>query len=250
MKFFIITKRHIIFVLILTVIAISAGIPLSQSIVSASAKKLPVYCVGREDKVISFSFDAAWDDADTPQLIEIFNKYNVKTTFFVVGEWVDKYPDSVKAFADAGHEIMNHSDTHPHIASLSKEQMKKEIVDCNKKIKAVTGKEPDLHRGPYGEYNNLLIDTLSEMNMLCIQWDIDSLDWKDLSADEIYNRVVPKVRPGSIILFHNGAKHTPEALPKIIEQLQTDGYKIVPVSENIYRDGFTLNHEGRQIKTS
>lgn len=250
MKIFIITRKHIILFMVLAVFAVSAAVPISQSIVSGAAKKLPIYSVGRDDKIISFSFDAAWDDTDTAQLIAIFKKYNIKTTFFTVGEWVEKYPDSVKAFSDAGHEIANHSDTHAHISSLSKEELKQDIISCNEKIKKVTGKEPALYRGPYGEYNDTLIETLEAMNMLCIQWNIDSLDWKNYSVDDIYQRVVKNVRPGSIVLFHNGAKNTPQALPKIIETLLSDGYKIVPISENIYKSGYTLNHEGRQILNS
>lgn len=144
---------------------------------SAQTRKLPIYSVGREedDKIISISFDAAWGNEDTETLIEILAKYNIKATFFVVGDWVDKYPESVKALHDAGHEIMNHSDTHPHMPKLSSQQMIAEIESCNDKIEKITGERPTLLRAPYGEYNDLLIETLKEMNMYCIQWDVDTL---------------------------------------------------------------------------
>ena len=190
---------------------------------------------------------APWGNEDTEHLIEIFKKYNVKVTFFVVGEWVDKYPESVKALADAGHEIMNHSDTHPHMPQLSIEKMTEQINACNDKIEKIIGRRPTLFRAPYGDYDNNLIDTLSALNMYCIQWDVDSLDWKDYTADKISERVLSKVRPGSICLFHNAAKHTPEALPIILENLLADGYKIVPISQLIMTNNFTINHEGRQI---
>lgn len=191
--------------------------------------------------------DAPWGNEDTQDLIDILKKYDVKVTFFVVGEWVDKYPESVKALADAGHEIMNHSNTHPHMPQLSIQKMTEEINACNDKIEKITGRRPTLFRAPYGDYDNNLIDVLSALNMYCIQWDVDSLDWKDYTADKISERVLSKVQPGSICLFHNAAKHTPEALPIILEKLLADGYKIVPISKLIMTNNFTINHEGRQI---
>ncbi len=212
-------------------------------------RDLPIYCVqkGEDDKVISISFDAAWGNEDTEELIKILDKYKVKTTFFVVGSWVDKYPESVKQLSDAGHEIMNHSNSHPHMTSLSKEQMIEEVTKCDDKIKKITGKKPTLFRAPYGDYDNAVIGAMRESGHYTIQWDVDSLDWKNLSAQEITERVVSKVKPGSIVLFHNAAKNTPEALPAILEKLQKDGYKIVPISELILKDNYTIDHSGMQI---
>ncbi len=223
----------------------------TQSIsASAAKKKLPIYCVQKEEKIASLSFDAAWGNEDTQQLIDILGKYNVKATFFVVGEWVDKYPESVKALADAGHEIMNHSATHPYMTKLSREQMKEEITACDNKIEAITGVRPTLFRPPYGDYNDSVVEVLTEMGHYAIQWDVDSLDWKDLPAAEIQNRVLSKTKEGSIILFHNAAKNTPEALPSIIEGLQEKGFTLVPISKLIYQDNYTMDHEGRQIPNS
>lgn len=218
---------------------------------SGSQRLLPIYSVGRgeDDKIISISFDAAWGNEDTEQLIEILDKYSIKTTFFVVGDWVEKYPESVKALHDAGHEIMNHSDTHPHMTKLSREQMRQEIETCNDKIEAITGVRPTLLRAPYGEYNNTLIEVLDELGMYCIQWDVDSLDWKNPTSAQIAERVCSNVRSGSIVLFHNAADNTPAALPILLENLQGQGYSIVPVSQNIYCENFTLDHEGRQQRT-
>ena len=124
---------------------------------AASARKIPIYSVETAEKKISISFDAAWGNEDTEQLIEELAQFNVKATFFVVGQWVDKYPESVKALADAGHEVMNHSNTHPHMPQLSAAQMRAEIEACNQKIASVTGKTPTLLRPPYGDYNLSLI---------------------------------------------------------------------------------------------
>ncbi len=216
---------------------------------SAQKKKLPIYCTSKTEKIASLSFDAAWGNEDTNTLIEILGKYNVKATFFVVGEWVDKYPESVKALSDAGHEIQNHSDTHPHMPKLSIEDMTKQLNSCNDKIEKLTGKHPILFRAPYGDYDNTMLDTVRSLGMYTIQWDVDSLDWKDLSAADIKTRVLTRVKPGSIVLFHNAAKNTPEALPGIIESLITDGYKLIPISENISKGDYTVDHEGRQISS-
>jgi len=233
---------------LLAVIAIFYAVN-SPAIVGASATKreLPIYCVQRDNKAVSLTFDAAWGNEDTQQLIDILGKYNVKATFFVVGFWVDKFPESVKALSDAGHEIMNHSNDHAHFSKLSSDQIVANITACNKKIAAVTGVTPTLFRCPYGEYDDHVIKALRSMNMHTIQWDVDSLDWKNLSASEITQRVTSRVKPGSIVLFHNAAIHTPAALPSIIEFLLKNGYDIVPVSQLLIKGDYTIDHTGRQL---
>ena len=214
--------------------------------VSAAKRVLPIYSVQRDDRVVSLSFDAAWGNEDTQMLIDILNKYNVHATFFVVGEWVDKYPESVKALADAGNEVMNHSTSHAHFSKLSANDIVSDISSCNDKIEAITGVRPTLFRCPYGEYDDHVISAVNSMGMTAIQWDVDSLDWKDISASEISERVLKRVQPGSIVLFHNAAKHTPEALPGIIESLLADGYTIVPISQILLTGEYTIDHTGRQ----
>ena len=218
---------------------------------SATTRQLPIYCVQRDQKMLSISFDAAWGNEDTQELIDILAQYNVKATFFVVGEWVDKYPESVKALHDAGHEVMNHSNDHAHMTQLSKEEIVADVEACNDKIEAVTGVRPTLIRPPYGEYDDNVITAIRSMGMEPIQWDVDSLDWKDLSAEEITKRVVSRVQPGSIVLFHNAALHTPEALPAILETLLQEGYTFVPISQLLlpgaYNTDYTIDHTGRQL---
>ena len=231
---------------------IAAGLMLlvvsHPSVVGAAAteRQLPIYCVQKDYKVVSLSFDAAWGNEDTQQLIDILGKYNVKATFFVVGEWVDKYPESVRALHDAGHEIMNHSSDHAHFNSLSTDEIIADLNTCNDKIEAVTGVRPTLFRCPYGEYDDHVINATRSIGMEPIQWDVDSLDWKDLSAADITKRVTSKVQPGSIVLFHNAAKNTPAALPGIIECLLQEGYTFVPISEIILKGEYTIDHTGRQ----
>lgn len=232
--------------LVLAVVLIFLAVN-SPTIISASKtdRKLPIYCVERDDKRVSLTFDAAWGNEDTQQLIDILGQYGVKATFFVVGDWVDRYPESVKELHDAGHEVMTHSNDHAHFAQLSPEQIRDNInVSCDK-IEAVTGVRPKLFRCPYGEYNDTVVETITGMGMYTIQWDVDSLDWKDLGAAEITQRVTGKVQSGSIVLFHNAALHTPEALPGIIEYLQSNGYNIVPVSEILLEGEYEMDHTGK-----
>lgn len=220
----------------------------------AADRPLPIYCVDTKQKTCSISFDAAWGNEDTETLIEILDKYQIKATFFVVGDWVDKYPESVKALSDAGHEVMSHSSHHDHYSSLSTEQITADLKTSCDKIEAVTGIRPTLIRCPYGEYDNHVIEAVRAYGMEPIQWDVDSLDWKDLSAADITKRVTSKVQPGSIVLFHNAAKHTPEALPGILEYLIGQNYIVVPISKLIYsgRCGtdYTIDHTGKQFQST
>jgi polysaccharide deacetylase family sporulation protein PdaB len=248
LRFVFIKRRHIAYVATALAVVLIFFAVNSPAIIGASATKrlLPIYCVQRDNKVVSLTFDAAWGNEDTGMLIEILAKYNVKATFFVVGEWVDKYPESVKQLHDAGHEVMNHSNDHAHFATLSSEQIKNDVNACNDKIEAVTGVRPTLFRAPFGEYDDNVISTLTSMGMYTIQWDVDSLDWKDLSAADITKRVTNGIGPGSIVLFHNAALNTPEALPSIIEFLIREGYTAVPISELILKNNYTIDHTGRQ----
>ncbi|MBE7018216.1 MAG: deacetylase [Ruminococcaceae bacterium] len=248
MKLMLLRRKKLISVIsmIMAVIIIFCVVNSPLAITAAKTdRKLPIYCVKRDDKAVSLTFDAAWGNEDTQQLIDILEKYKVKATFFVVGQWVDKYPESVKALHDAGHEVMTHSDDHAHFNSLSTEQIASNINRSCDKIEAVTGVRPTLFRCPYGEYNDNVITSINSMGIHTIQWDVDSLDWRDLSAGEITERVTGKVQSGSIVLFHNAAKHTPEALPGIIEKLLGDGYKIVPVSEILLTGEFEMDHTGK-----
>ncbi len=228
--------------------AILAAVELPAMVTASTAtRELPIYSVERDQKMIALSFDAAWGNEDTETLIRILGKYNVKATFFVIGRWAEKYPESVKALADAGHEVMNHSDDHAHFNTLSADEIVKNVNAASDRIETITGVRPTLFRPPYGEYDDHVIKAVRSMGVEPIQWDVDSLDWKDLSAQDIYKRVTSKAAPGSIVLFHNAAKHTPEALGDIIEFLLSEGYTIVPVSELILKGDYTIDHTGRQF---
>ena len=160
--------------------------------------------------------------------------------------WTEKYPEYVKKIDEAGHEIGTHSKTHPYMSKLSEAEIRAELSSSSEAITAVTGKKVDLFRPPYGDYDNLVIDTAKSMGIYSIQWDVDSLDWKDLSATDIAMRIINGVKPGSIILCHNNGLHTAEALPLIFSTLQNRGYEFVPIGELIYRENYTIDSAGKQ----
>ncbi|MGH4124897.1 MAG: polysaccharide deacetylase family sporulation protein PdaB [Clostridium sp.] len=211
-------------------------------------RKLPIYSVDTKDKKIAISFDASWGDDRTDAILKTLDKYNVKATFFIVGAWIDQYPEKLKSMHEKGHEIGNHSNKHPIMTTISKDRMIQEIAMTDAKIMSVTGQGSALFRCPSGEYNNLVIETVEATNHYCIQWDVDSIDWKEEGLDIEFNRIVKKTKPGSILLFHNDAKYTPENLPRILEYLKGEGYEFVKISDLIYKENYYINVEGKQIQ--
>lgn len=211
-------------------------------------RKLPIYRVQTEEKKIAISFDCAWGVDYTDTLLKVMEEENVHCTFFMVEFWAKKYPEYVKKIAQAGHEIGTHSATHPYMSKLDKTAITKELTTSIQAIESVTGKKVQVFRPPYGDYNDLLIDTATEMGLYTIQWDVDSLDWKNLSAKEIINRVSSRVTNGSIVLFHNQGLHTAEALPTLIRELKEKGYTFTRIGDLIYRDNYKMAVDGTQIK--
>lgn len=229
-----------------------AAAKVSAILTANEERKLPIYCVDTEKPQISISFDAAWGADDTDDLLRILEENDVKATFFLCGYWVEKYPEEVKRIAEAGHDLGNHSATHPHMSQISSEEIAKELADCHRKVKDLTGIEMDLFRPPFGEYDNHVIKTATENGYYTIQWDIDSLDWKEQGPQAEINQVLnhKHLGNGSIVLFHNDAKYTPEVLDTIIKGLKEKGFELVPLSELILRENFEMDHEGRQKSVS
>ena len=254
MRFIVLTRRRLAILFACVLIgaaALAVGSSTAGKIAATMSepREIPIYYVDTQEKVCALSFDAAWGNEQTQTLLDILDRYKVKSTFFLVKQWVDKYPDDVKEIAARGHDVGNHSATHPHMSELSSEQQNAEIGNCNDAIESLTGSCPTLFRAPYGEYNDALVKNLKSCGMYCVQWNIDSLDWKDPTPNEMADRIQQKLCPGSIILMHNGAKNTPEALPRIIEMIQSEGYTIVPISELIPEGEYYTDHEGKMILT-
>ncbi len=234
-------KNLVIFIIALVLV---------KNMVGAQDKILPIYSVDTDEKLISLTFDVAWGDEDMVEVLQILDDNDVKATFFLVGDWVEDYPEQVKTIHEKGHDIANHSDRHPHVTKLTKDEVKADIMEAHKKVKDLLGVEMDLYRAPYGEYDNEVVEAAHECNYHIIQWDVDSLDWKNYGKQPLIDKVLKhkNLTYGSIVLLHTGTDHTKDALDEIIKGLKQKEYKIVPTSELIMRENYRCDHTGRQYK--
>lgn len=242
-------KIFVAVVLLMIMLSVSIdGATSAQVYLGYSTRKVPIYNVETEEKQVAISFDAAWGADKTQGILDILKEFDVNATFFLVGFWVDEYADMVKMIDESGCEIGTHSNTHPDMVKLSKSTMKSELETSVAKIKNVTGKDVKLFRAPFGSYNNDLIETASDLGLKTIQWDVDSLDWKGLSATEIANRVTSRVKNGSIILMHNNSENILDGLRLTLNRLKVAGYKVSSISDLIYDEDYTIDRNGVQHK--
>ena len=254
--FFVFNKQKIYTYLlsVLTVIVLlfigSTTINDEESIETSSStnKLLPIYSVQTEKKEIALTINCAWNDSDIDKIIEVLKSNNVKATFFMVGDWVEKYPEAVKKINQEGHEIGSHSDTHPHVNQLSSEENLEEIKTSSKKIEQITNKKVTLYRPPYGEYNNTVIKVANENNYIPIQWSLDTLDYTGITGNEMWNKIKDKISNGDIILMHNGTEHTADSLDMIIKNIKEKGFNLVTVSDLIYKENYSIDVNGKQIQ--
>lgn len=238
----------IVFILFGTVIIMSGLNYFTQGAFKPEAKAIPIYSVDIEEKKVALTFDSDWGTDKTDAILNILDEYNIKGTFFLVGQWCDDYPEKVKDIAKRGHEIGNHSNKHPNFTAISKETMIKELEVTNAKILELTGNLPSLFRFPEGAYNDAVVQTVQQAGFTTVQWDVDSTDWKGYGIEKEYNTVVSKTKPGSIVLFHNDGKYTEKTLPQVIEHFKKEGYEFVKVSDLLMKENYYLNSEGKQIK--
>lgn len=228
---------------------------LSPKAVTASSSnavnglELPIYSVQTTQKKVALSFDCAFGNSDTQKILDILREKNVHATFFVTGSWVKSYPDSVKSILSAGHDLGNYGENYVSMKSLSVPQKKAELENLHRRVKNLTEYEMNLFRLPYGDYDNETIRTIKRYGYFPIQWTVNSMDWKDYGPDDIVKRVLDsdRLKNGAIILCHNGARCTPDALPQMIDGLSQKGYQVVPVSELVLKDGYRMDAEGTQI---
>lgn len=232
--------------LLVVSMAYTLGLNENATAVVAQKRELPVYSVERDDKVISISFDASWGADKTIPILDILDQYGVKTTFFLVGNWVDKYPDMVKEIFARGHEIGNHSDTHAHMNQLSEQGVRDELRIMSDRVEKLTGVRPTLFRPPYGEYNDRVIRTARAEGYEAVQWSIDSLDWKDRGTQDIIKQCTYRVDNGDIVLFHNDSNDILHALPTIIQHYQGLGFRIIPIGEILLPGEYTIDVQGKQ----
>jgi len=251
MPFIVVKSKTLKLVLILSLAVIllfvcAGGVNATSVFLGYSNKECPIYSVDRDDNYVSLTFDAAWGADKTESILKILQSYNIKATFFLVGFWVEKYPEESKLIADDGMEIGSHSNTHPDMAKLSADDITLELNTAKNTIVNATGVTPTLFRAPYGSYNNRLISTAKSLGYTPIQWSVDTLDWKGYDVKTIVTRVTSKINSGSIILFHNNSDHVLDALPVVIDRLLMDGYKFTTVGDLVYKDNYYIDHTGMQ----
>ena len=243
-------KIQTYFVSILTVGVLIAIANMSTAQIlptSSSERALPIYNVKTEENKVALTMNCAWSADDIDRILETLEKNEVKITFFIVGEWAEKYPEAVKKIYEAGHEIGTHSNTHPHVEQLSAEKNLEEIKLGIEKLQKITGEQTRLYRTPYGEYNDTVINTARENGYYTIQWNIDTLDYKGLTGDKMWGRIKEKLQKGSIILTHNGTEHTADSLDMLLKNIKTNGYQVTTVSDLIYKDNYIIDNNGTQI---
>lgn len=193
---------------------------------------VPTYEGSSKKPMISFLVNVAWGNEYLPEIIRILNYYNIKLTFFLEGRWVSKFPQEAANIRNEGHEIGNHAYSHPDMRSLSDDQIQLELRKTNEIIKNVLNIRPLFFTPPYGYVNQTVIDAAAHEGMLTVLWSLDTLDWKITDYNEVLNRIIPKLKNGSIILMHP-TESSVKALPHILERAINDSYKVVTVSELI-----------------
>ena len=251
MRIYCVKLKTLKIIFLLLIVTIMLGINIDGNVAASvyfnsSLRKVPIYFVNTTENKVAISFDAAWGADKTEKIMEICKEYNVNATFFLTGIWVEKYPEMVKKIYDNGFEIGTHSNTHPDMTKLSQNQMKLELENSCKLITDITNHKIELFRAPFGAYNDTLLETASSLNLKTIQWDVDSLDWKGLSAMEITNRILNGVRSGSIILCHNNSDHIVEALPLVLDRLSKKGYTVTNVGNVILKQDYFVDNNGMQ----
>lgn len=247
MHFYVIKLRWLIaMAAVITCIIIGIFADIAVPTYFVNGREIPIYSVERDDDKIALTFDCAWNDDDIPQILDTLDEYDVKATFFITGEWAEKYPESVREIHERGHEIGTHSMAHDDYTKLSAREILLDMHTCEDVILNITGNRPRLIRAPSGAYNDVVIRTCEKNGRIYIQWSVDGIDYRDdATEDSIYERVISKTGAGDIILLHNGTEHTADVLPRILEKL-TEKYEPVKVSSLIYLRDFTIDSNGRQ----
>ncbi|MDG0794729.1 polysaccharide deacetylase family sporulation protein PdaB [Cohnella ginsengisoli] len=193
-----------------------------------------VYSVPTDRKIVALTFDISWGEKRAQPILDILKEKNVKNvTFFLSSPWSKTHPDIVQNIVDGGYEIGSHGHKHVNYSQLSDDEIRKQIQTAHGMLSDQTGKSPNLIRMPNGDFDKRVLRIAEDMNYKVIQWDTDSLDWKNPGVNTIVQRVVTKAHPGDIILLHasDSCLQTHEALPQIIDQLRAKGYEFVTVSQ-------------------
>ena len=254
--FLVVNKDRIVsvFVAVCTVFALFlmttlfAKMPEETAETASTRKQLPIYSVNTNEPNVALTINCAWNADDIDLILQTLEKHQIKVTFFMVGDWIEKNEDAAKKIYNSGHELANHSYNHPHVNNLSYDQNVEQIKKCSELIQKITGNPSTLYRGPYGEYNDTVLQAAKDNNHITIQWSIDSLDYNSLTGEQMWERIETKLENGSIILMHNGTENTATSLDVLITKIKEKGYNIVKVSDLIYKENYTIDNAGVQHK--
>lgn len=244
-KFF--TNILLILVIVLATLLYHMFKPLA---VSNETKELPIYSVETDKKEVALTFDINWSDPDyIPDILKVLEKNKVNATFFIMGKWVtysDENRNKLKQIYENGNEIGNHSYSHKDFSKIDSKTAKDEINKTNEILKSELGIDCKLFRFPGGGYCSNTVAVTKNENMIPIQWDVDSLDWKQLGEEAEYNKVASKLKNGSIVLYHNNSKYTPKNIDRLIKEFKAKGYEFKKVSEIIHHEPYIIDRNGRQ----
>ncbi len=208
--------------------------------------KMPIHKVETEEKKIALSFDVAWGESNIRDTLDTLNDNEVKSTFFLVGSWIDDNKDLVEEISKKGHEIGNHSNTHANMKELSEDDLISELETASDKIKDITGEKPEIYRPPFGAVDEKSLKLCETLGYKVVKWDVDSLDWKEIGPNHVIDKVLKDIEPGSIVLFHGNVSGANQYLEIIIKELRSRGYEIVPVSELLYEENYEVDSNGVQ----
>ncbi|MCA1030121.1 polysaccharide deacetylase family protein [Bacillus timonensis] len=185
---------------------------------------------GHPDKpMVSFLINVAWGNEYLPEMLETLKKHKVNATFFLEGRWVKENPEFAKMIVDAGHEVGNHSYTHPNLKTMSSSEVRNQLMKTNDVIEATTGKKPDLFAPPSGNYRDEVVKIAHEYGMRTIMWSVDTIDWQRPEPHVLVERVMSKVHPGAMILMHPTSS-TAKSLETLILSIKQKEYHIDDVT--------------------
>lgn len=237
MRFIVIRKlpqRYVLFAtgVFLTVAILSGLLQPYFEAYQPSDKQKPIYQGRQNEKKVAFACNVFWGEEFLPQMLDVLQQNDIKITFFIGGSWAKRYPDLLKEIYNRGHELGNHTYSHPHPNSITKLKNQEQILKTETLVQELTGYKTTLYAPPYGEFNDIVLNAATELGYITIMWSIDTIDWQRPPVEALKNRVLNKLHNGAIILMHP-TDPTAKALPDLIREIQNKGYTITTVSDII-----------------
>lgn len=212
-----------------TVASISGMVAALDRIAIETEQLKPIYQGNASRPAIAFACNVFWGEEYLPQMLDTLDAHNITITFFIGGSWAKRYPDMLKEIARRGHEIGNHSYSHPHPNRLTKAENQEQIQKTEKLVEEIAAIQTRLYAPPYGEYNDTVLLAAHELGYQTIMWSIDTIDWRKPPVEVLQNRVLKKLHNGAIILMHP-TDPTARALPELIQEIHKNGYTISTIS--------------------